>query len=110
MAGDSFAPSGSSMSARRTPETDDTSINSSSELGLLLQKTLPETLGRQLHELYSDNITAKVFRASVDCLRNNVSFGRLLQVEDRITKSSPSIPSRPTRNMFRKPARAPACM
>ncbi|KAB5533356.1 Six-hairpin glycosidase-like protein [Coniochaeta sp. 2T2.1] len=57
---------------RRTPETDDSSTASSgAELGSALHSPLPESIGRQLAELYSDNVTAKIFRASIDCLRNN---------------------------------------
>lgn len=68
MADDSYTQNDNS--ARRTPDTD---ASSNPELGLVLQSPLPETLGRHLHELYSDNITAKILRASIDCLRNNVS-------------------------------------
>lgn len=73
MTEESSTQSDTTMSARRTPETDNSSISSSADHSLRLQDPLPEPLCKRLRELYSVNITAKVLRASVDCLQNNVS-------------------------------------
>jgi hypothetical protein len=79
MAADSYTQSDGSISAGMTPETEDTSFSSTPENGLQLSKSLPDTLGRHLNELYSNNISAKVLRAAIDCLRNNVSPSLTLQ-------------------------------
>lgn len=73
MADDLSTQSDTSMSASRTPETDDSSVSCPADLDQRLPNPLPDSLGKRLHELYSDNVTAKVLRASIDCLRNNVS-------------------------------------
>ena len=75
MAQNLFSGNDDTVLVRRTPETDESStISSGPELGSVLHSPMPDTIGQQLAELYSDNITAKVFRASIDCLRNNVSL------------------------------------
>lgn len=38
----------------------------------ILESSSSQTLGIRLEELYSDNITAKVLRAAVNCLQSNV--------------------------------------
>ena len=43
----------------------------------LRNPTLP-TIGQPLPELYDQNITAKVLRASIDCLKDNISHTLLI--------------------------------
>lgn len=39
----------------------------------LLALTASRTIGARLHELYDENITAKIIRAATTCLEHNVS-------------------------------------